>query len=62
MKILKKVIKTIIEDEKGEGFVDVLIKMLIVVVIGAALLGIMKIAIPEIFNDIIATIRSVFVI
>ena len=47
-------------DQKGEGFVDVLVKMLIVVVIGAALLAIMKLAIPSMFDDMMTKIRSVF--
>ena len=47
-------------DEKGEGFVDVLVKMLIVVVVGAVLLTIMRTAIPQLFTDMITKIRDIF--
>ena len=46
----------------GEGYHDVLIKILITVIIGAALLALMRVAIPELFNDIINKIKSVFTI
>ena len=45
-----------------EGYLDVLIKILITVIIGAALLALMRVAIPELFNDIINKIKSVFTI
>lgn len=47
-------------NSKGEGFVDTLVKMLIVVVIGAALLALLNAAIPGLFNDMIAKIRTTF--
>ena len=46
--------------EEGEGFVDVLVKMLIVVVVGAALLAIMRTAVPQLFSDLIAKVRGIF--
>lgn len=48
--------------KSGEGYLDVLIKILITVIIGAALLALMRVAIPELFNDIIDKIKSVFII
>lgn len=48
--------------KSGEGYLDVLIKILITVIIGAALLALMRVAIPELFNDIINKIKSVFII
>ena len=48
--------------KSGEGYLDVLIKILITVIIGAALLALMRIAIPDLFNDIINKIKSVFII
>lgn len=48
--------------KSGEGYLDVLIKILITVIIGAALLALMRVAIPEPFNDIINKIKSVFTI
>ena len=48
--------------KSGKGYLDVLIKILITVIIGAALLALMRVAIPELFNDIINKIKSVFTI
>ena len=48
--------------KSGEGYFDVLIKILITVIIGAALLALMRVAIPELFNDIIDKIKNVFTI
>ena len=52
----------IAKDESGEGFLDVLIKILITVIIGAALLALLRVAIPDLFQDILDKIRSVFTI
>lgn len=52
----------IVKDECGEGFLDVLIKILITVIIGAALLALLRIAIPDLFQDILDKIRNVFTI
>ena len=46
--------------EAGEGFIDVLVKMLIVVVVGAVLLAIMRTAVPQLFTDMMTKIRGVF--
>ena len=46
--------------DEGEGFVDVLVKMLIVVIVGAALLAIMRTAVPQLFSDMIDRIRTIF--
>jgi hypothetical protein len=46
--------------DEGEGFVDVLVKMLIVVVVGAALLAIMRTAVPQLFTDMVNKIRGIF--
>ncbi|MCL2060017.1 MAG: DUF6133 family protein [Oscillospiraceae bacterium] len=47
-------------DEAGEGFIDVLVKMLIAVVVGAVLLAIMRQAIPQLFTDMLTKIRDIF--
>ena len=47
-------------DEAGEGFIDVLVKMLIVVVVGAVLLTIMRQAVPQLFTDMLTKIRGIF--
>ena len=46
--------------DEGEGFVDVLVKMLIVVVVGAVLLAIMRNAVPQLFSDVIEKVRGIF--
>ena len=48
--------------KSGEGYLDVLIKILITVIIGAALLALLRTTIPELFNDIVDKIKSVFTI
>ena len=48
--------------KSGEGYLDVLIKILITVILGAALLGLLRVAIPDLFNDIINKIKTVFTI
>ena len=49
-----------VDQEQGEGFVDVLVKMLIVVVVGAALLAIMRAAIPNLFTGMMDKIKAIF--
>ena len=49
-----------VQNDAGEGFVDVLVKMLIVVVVGAVLLAIMRTAVPQLFTDMLTKIRGIF--
>lgn len=58
----KEKILGFLKNESGEGYLDVLIKILITVIIGAALLALMRVAIPDLFNEIINKIKSVFTI
>lgn len=58
MRKLKNKVKNFITDRSGEGFVDVAIKILIVVVIGAAILLIMEAAMPSLFQNLIDKISS----
>ncbi len=51
-------IKNFCKDRKAEGFVDVAIKILIVVVVGAAVLLIMNAAMPELFENLIDKISG----
>lgn len=59
---LKTMAKGFAKHRKAEGFLDVLIKILITVIIGAALLALLRIAIPDLFQNIIDKIKSVFVV
>ena len=54
----KKFVSKLVKDRSGEGFVDVAIKILIVVVIGAAILAIMNAAMPNLFQGLIDKISS----
>ena len=40
-------------DQKGEGYLDMAMKILIVVVVGAAILAIMNTAMPTLFQNLI---------
>lgn len=53
MKKIKNTVKRFISDKRAEGFLDVAMKILIVVVIGAAVLLIMNTAIPGLFQGLI---------
>ena len=61
---MKRAVRTFMRrlarEEAGEGFVDVLVKMLIVVVVGAVLLTIMRTAVPQLFTDMLTKIRGIF--
>ena len=46
MKKMMNKVKNFWNEKKGDGFVDVALKILIVVVIGAAILAIMNLAMP----------------
>ena len=50
---IKKFVSRLAKDRSGEAFVDVALKILIVVVIGAAILAIMNAAMPTLFQGLI---------
>lgn len=49
-------------NQKGEGYIDVLVKILITVVLGSLLLGLLKLAIPDIFQVLIEKIKGTITI
>lgn len=55
---IKNTVKRFVSDKKAEGFLDVAFKILIVVVIGAAVMLIMNAAIPDLFQGLIDKISS----
>lgn len=59
---LKENIKKLLKPRRAEGFIDVLIKILITVIIGAALLALLRAAIPDLFQNIIDKIKDTFTI
>jgi len=46
------------QDRKGEGYLDVAMKILITVVLGAAILAILNTAVPGLFTDMINKIST----
>lgn len=55
---MKMMLKKFAQDQSGEGFLDVAMKILIVVVIGAAILLIMNTAMPSLFSGLIERISG----
>jgi uncharacterized oligopeptide transporter (OPT) family protein len=54
----KNLVSKLAKDRSGEAFVDMALKILIVVVIGAAILAIMNAAMPGLFQGLIDKISS----
>ena len=55
---IRTTFRNLITDRHGEGFLDVAMKILIVVVIGAAILLIMNAAMPSLFQNLINKISN----
>ncbi len=55
---IKNTIKRFVSEKKGEGFLDVAFKILIVVVLGAAVLLVLNAAIPDLFKGLIEKISG----
>ena len=51
-------IQNFMQDRKGEGYLDVAMKILITVVLGAAILAILNTAVPGLFTDMINKIST----
>jgi hypothetical protein len=58
MSKIKNTIKRFVSEKKAEGFLDVAMKILIVVVIGAAILLILNAAMPDLFQNLIDKISG----
>jgi len=54
----KPILNRFLKEQSGEGFLDVAMKILIVVVIGAAILMIMNTAMPNLFQGLIDKIST----
>ena len=50
--------RSLLSDCRGEGYLDMAMKILIVVVIGAAILVIMNTAMPDLFQSLIDKVSS----
>jgi hypothetical protein len=55
---IKNTVNLFISEKKAEGFLDVAMKILIVVVIGAAILLILNTAMPDLFQNLIDKISG----
>jgi hypothetical protein len=55
---IKNAIKRFVSEKKAEGFIDVAMKILIVVVIGAAILLILNAAMPNLFQNLIDKVST----
>ena len=55
---VKNTIRRFVSEKKAEGFLDVAMKILIVVVIGAAVLLILNAAVPTLFTGLIEKISG----
>ena len=55
---LRKDMKNLTTDQSGEGYLDMAMKILIIVVIGAAILAIMNTAMPTLFQNLIDKVSS----
>jgi len=58
MQKVKNTIRRFVTEKKAEGFLDVAMKILIVVVIGAAVLLILNAAVPTLFSGLIEKISG----
>jgi uncharacterized membrane protein len=55
---VKNAVRRFVSEKKGDGFLDVAFKILIVVVIGAAILLILNAAVPNLFSGLIEKISG----
>lgn len=55
---IRNTVKRFAAEKRAEGFIDVAMKILIVVVIGAAVLLILNAAMPDLFQDLIDKISG----
>ena len=55
---LRKDMQNLNADQSGEGYLDMAMKILIIVVIGAAILAIMNTAMPNLFQSMITKVSS----
>lgn len=55
---MKRNFKAFLKDTKGDGFVDVLIKILIAVGIGLAIFLVLNAAMPELFEGMMTNIET----
>ena len=55
---MKKYFVDFMQDNRGDGYMDVVMKILIAVVLGGLLLTIMRAAMPSVFQNLISKIQE----
>lgn len=55
---IRSTFRSLVNDRRGDGFLDLAFKILIVVVIGAAILLILNAAMPNLFSDLIEKVSG----
>lgn len=55
---VKNAIRRFVSEKRADGFLDVALKILIIVVIGAAVLLVLNAAVPNLFSGLIEKISS----
>jgi len=58
MQKIRKLFNRVRRNQRGEAYLDMALKILIIVVIGAAILAIMNAAMPDLFQGLIDKISS----
>jgi hypothetical protein len=57
-KRIRNTFRSLANDRRGDGYLDLAMKILIVVVIGAAILLILNAAMPNLFSDLIEKVSG----
>lgn len=55
---IRPTFRNLARDRRGDGFLDLAFKILIIVVLGAAILLILNAAMPNLFSDLISKISG----
>ena len=55
---IRKTFHSLVRDRRGDGFLDLAMKILIIVVLGAAILLILNAAMPDLFSDLIEKVSG----
>jgi ABC-type lipoprotein release transport system permease subunit len=55
---IRATFRNLARDRRGDGFLDLAFKILIIVVLGAAILLILNAAMPNLFSDLISKISG----
>ena len=57
---MKRSVRKLVRENKGSGIVEVLMIIAIVVIVGAIVIGLLKVFVPDFFNGLTQKARNVF--